>query len=275
MTTLPPVLSVVIVSVDTAVWLRGCLESLARQELDGQLQIVVVDNACSDDTTPMVRDDWPGCSLVALDERVGFGEANNVGARECRAPVLLFLNPDTVVEDGSLANVLKGFDDLPQSTIVGGRILDGEGELERSKGSYPTVCSLAVDRLLARLSLARPWLGRMAHQHWTGYDQRQEVDWVTGAYLWIRRRVFEGLGGFDPRIFMYAEDMELCYRVRQSGGQCWYLPCGPIVHFRNKAPTTRSRTRMRRQSLAYFAGKHYRTAGKGPSRAVFHLLGKL
>jgi len=222
-----------------------------------------------------VRRDWPACTLVALNQRVGFGEANNAGARECTAPILLFLNPDTVVDGGALAEVLGHFQALPRAAIIGGKILDGDGEQERSKGSSPTVTSLIVDRLLTHLPAARPWLGQVAHQHWTGYEQAQEVDWVTGAYLWIRRAVYEELGGFDPRIFMYAEDMELCYRARQSGWQCWYLPNGSIVHYRNKAPTQRSRTRMRRQSLAYFASKHYRTAGKWVSRAAFRLAARL
>jgi N-acetylglucosaminyl-diphospho-decaprenol L-rhamnosyltransferase len=95
------------------------------------------------------------------------------------------------------------------------------------------------------------------------------VDWVTAAAIWIRREAFAALGGFDEEIFMYYEDVDLCYRARSAGEVCMYYPVGAITHFRNKAPTSKDRKQLQRNWLRHFGDKHYRAWHQSPTRLAF------
>lgn len=269
-----PSLSVIIVNVDTAKWLKPCLESLQKQDISESIEVVVVDNGSGDGSADMVRHNFPSVRLIRLERTVGFGTANNFGAKRSAAPVLLFLNPDTRLDEGSLSALLPRFADHTDCGIAGGAVFDGHGRLERSTGSFPTLFSMGLGRLLKFLPPARPLLGRFAHQHWVGYDKPRRVDWVTGAYLWISREVFEQVGGFDPRIFMYCEDVDLCYRVRQLGFEVRFYPEASIVHYGGKSRVPRPRKKMLYESLRYFADKHYRSPRYCLTRCAFRILSK-
>ncbi len=270
----PPLLSVIVVNVNTRNWLKPCLESLEEQDIFESLEVVVVDNGSTDGSADMVRRNFPACKLVQLDKTVGFGMANNIGVPHSTAPVLLFLNPDTILRENSLPVMLLRFEEYSQCGVAGGIIFDDEGELARSVGSFPSLFSMGLGRLLRYLPPARPILGRLSHEHWVGYDKPHSVNWVTGAYLWIRRAVFEEVGGFDKHIFMYCEDVDLCYRVCQLGFECWFFPEAPIVHYREKAPVPRPRRKMLCESLLYFANKHYRSPKYWVTRSVFWIMSR-
>ncbi len=265
-----PRLSVIIVSFNTKEWLAGCLRSLDRQTMRQELEVIVVDNSSSDDSVQMVRSDFPSCNLIC-QENTGFGAANNTGARESNAPTLLFLNPDTeMMEDHSLEEFLGVFESHPEVALAAGTIYDESGELERSTGSFPTLTSLALDRLLAVVPLLRASLGKNSGRHWTGFGIERDVDWVTAAAMWIRKEAFDVVGGFDEAIFMYYEDVDLCYRIMRVGlGRCRYYPCGAITHFRNKAPMAQDRKRLQRNWLRHFGRKHYQGLTGSPTRLAF------
>ena len=269
-----PLLSVIIVSVNTGKWLQPCLESLRKQEIFESLEVVVVDNGSIDGSADVLRRRFPSVNLVRLDETVGFGRANNIGAGQSRAPILLFLNPDTTLCENSLSPILARFEDHPRCGVAGGIVLDGRGGLERSVGSLPSLFSMGLGRLLKYLPPARPILGRLSSQHWTGYDRPRQVKWVTGAYLWIRREVFNRVAGFDEGYFMYCEDVDLCYRVGQLGFQCWFFPEGPIVHYGGKSLVPRPRKKMLFESLCYFAEKHYTSPRHWLTRCVFRFMSR-
>ncbi len=270
-----PLLSVIIVSVDTRNWLEPCLESLQEQDIFESIEVVVVDNGSSDGSADMVRQNFPAVNLLRLESTVGFGTANNSGAELTTAPILLFLNPDTRIREASLSDILRKFEEHPKCGVAGGAVFDDQGKPERSVGSYPTLISMGLGRLLKYLPPARRILGRFCNQHWVGYDKPHRVNWVTGAYLWIRRDIFKKVGGFDERFFMYCEDVDLCYRVCQAGFQCWFFPDAPIVHFGGKAPVPRPRKKLLFESLRYFANKHYKSPRHWLTRSVFWIMSRL
>ena len=270
-----PRLSVIIVSVNVRAWLERCLRSLEEQNVFEDIEVVVVDNGSSDGSGEMVKWTFPFCKLIELEEIIGFGQANNIGARHSTAPILLFLNPDTIVCADSLDGLLLRLKEHPRVGVAGGVIFDGDGKLERSVGSFPSMFSMGLGRLLRYVVPARTILGRVSHQHWVGYERPHSVDWVTGAYLWIRREVFEQVGGFDKCIFMYCEDVDLCYRVQQLGYKVWFFPEAPIVHYRGKSTVQRPRKRMLFESLLYFANKHYKSPRFWLTRSVFWIMVKL
>jgi len=269
-----PDVSTVIVNTNTRDWLEGCLNSLEAADNYESLQVIVVENASTDGSRELLAERFPWAQAIHQEKTIGFGPANNVGAREAKSDILLFLNQDTVVEPDSLRLFLEALDDHPNWGAAGGIIFDGDDERECSTGSYPTMASLVLNRLLITIPFLRPLFGLSAFQHWKGYDRIRHVGWVTGAYLWIRRDLFETIGGFDEAIFLYCEDVDLCYRVTERGYDCLYLPAGPIVHHRNKAPVPRERKMMQREYLAYFGRKHYQLSRYTLTRALLWFLAR-
>ena len=268
-------LAIVIVNFNARDWLEKCLRTIYEQDIVEELEIVVVDCASTDDSVDVVRREFPSCKLIASEENLGFGRGNNIGAAQSSAPMLLFLNPDTEVSKGALAELLTFMERNPQYGAAGGRIYDGDGALERSAGIWPTLFSLILDRLLVRWPALRNPLEPLAHHYWD-YDEQRDVGWVTGAYLWVRRDLFERLEGFDRDIFMYYEDVDLCYRIWEHGGRICFFPGASIIHYRNKAPIQdRRRKHMMYHGLHQFASKHYSWRHHGITRLASQALNSL
>ena len=115
-----------------------------------------------------------------------------------------------------------------------------------------------LDKGLEYARFLQPLLQRFSQRHFLGYDRRREVDWVTGACLWIRREVYERVGGWDSNIFLYYEDADLCYRVRQEGLRSLYVPDVSMFHYHNKTPMAQKRRKqLMVNGLHIFVGKHY------------------
>ena len=246
----------VIVSYNTCGWLQKCLCSVSRQDVVDEVEVIVVDNASSDGSAGMVRKEFPQFDLVPLDTNAGFSSANNRGAARGVAPILLFLNPDTEVLDGSLGAMLTHLESNPDWDISGGLIYDEAGGIERSTGSWPTLWSRILDRSLdyAPRRIADAFEHR-SHRN-RKFDATRRVDWVTGAYLWIRRAAFEEVEGFDPDFFYY-DDVDLCYRVQKAGGTVWFMSVAPVIHYKGRAPaSSRARKKARVRSLKAFENKH-------------------
>lgn len=252
-----PELAIVIVGMNTHDWVRGCLHSL-RAHAEVALEIVVVDNCSEDGSCEMIEREFPQVKLIRNEQLFGFAQNNNIGSAHTSAPLLLFLNPDTEVPAGSLRVMLDIIEREDRYGIFGGKLFDAEDEVERSVGTYPTLTSLFCDRLLAAFPPLRPVLDRFSQRHYLHYEREREVQWTTGAYLWIRRSVLDKLGGWDGEIFMYGEDADLCYRSRGAGYPVLYAPRSTAYHYHNKTPIDRSRRkRLLREGLTLYARKHY------------------
>jgi GT2 family glycosyltransferase len=255
---LSPELSIIIVSHHSREWLAQCLESL-RANRDVALEIIVVENGSADGSAELVRGEFPEARLICNREPQGFAANNQLGAQAATAPVLLFLNPDTRVPPGSLRAMLAMIARHPECGVFGSRLLDSQGEVERSMGRFPTLTSISLDRLLEHLRFLQPLLERHAQRHYLGYEAPRYVDWVTGACLWIRREALERAGGWDgANFFMYYEDVDLCFRVRRAGYKILFAPQSALFHYRNKAPLDPGRRKaLMRRGLAAFARQHY------------------
>ena len=151
-----PQLSVIIVNVNTRDLLAACLESVAKQDVSDTVEVIVVENGSTDGSTEMVRQSFPFCKLIRLDETIGFGAANNVGAKSSTAPMLLFLNSDTEVHAGALGELLSALQDRPECGVAGGLISDSVGE---RSASTPTSTGPVTTRLAASTGLRGPTFG--------------------------------------------------------------------------------------------------------------------
>lgn len=251
-----PEVAIVIVNHNTKEHLRQCLSSV-RENTDVDAEIIVVENASGDGTEDIVVE-FPEVRLLVNKQRRGFGTNNNLGAEVSTAPVLLFLNPDTLTPPGSLRAMLDAIALEPEAAVFGGRCLDATGQTERSTGRDPTVAGIAADRIVASIPAIGPLLYRFSHRHYTGYGRDRDVHWVTGAYLWIRTQIFRRLGGWDSSIAMYYEDTDLCRRARDAGFRVRYIHSSTIYHHRSQTPLDPShRKEMMRAGLLIFIRKHY------------------
>lgn len=227
-----PAVSAICVSYNCADLLRVTLESLLTQEVDGGVQVIVVDNA-SDDGSAAAAASLPGVEVIALERNVGFGAANNVGARRAQGELLLFANPDVDVPAGVVAALADFMAGEAAAVAAGPKLVGRDGRLQKfCARKFPNLLNLIF--LVSGVEESR-WAGSpLAHRYYpTPFYGRgpSPVDALTGAFMMVRRRAFEAVGGFDEGYFLYGEDVDLCRRLRREGGGIWYLPAGPVRHY--------------------------------------------
>lgn len=248
-------LDIIIVNFNTADDLRRCLASLRDAPPDRPHHICVVDNASSDGSQAMVRNEFPDVALVALETNVGFAAANNVGIRQTRAPLILLLNSDTVVPAGALDTLIARLE-ATGATAAGPRLVNGTGQPEISWGPMlsPVAEAWQAWRLRQADSAAPSARARVAR--WTTVERR--VDWVTGACLLVRRDAAEAAGLLDERYFMYEEDVDFCAALRARGGTVLFVPSAEVVHLRGRsfAATGRTASPLYDASHLAFYDKH-------------------
>jgi GT2 family glycosyltransferase len=261
-TGLPPSavdLSIVIVNWNSAGYVRQCVKAIQLNPPGCVHEIVVVDSGSFDECGEMLGREFPAVRFVQSRTNVGFAAANNLGAASSRGRALLFLNPDTEVGGKALDRLLKTLNRLPDAGLVGTRLLNTDRSLQTSCiQSFPTVLNQVLDAEWLRRIFPRSDLWGMRPL----IDETQNpavVEVISGACIMIKRSVFKCVSGFDERYFMYSEDLDLCYRVRQAGFDCLYVPDAQIVHHgggsSNSARTMFS-TVMTRESVFRFLKFH-------------------
>jgi len=234
-------LDVVIVSYRCEGLLRDCLTSLRDYPAGLPTNVIVVDNASGDGTPEMVRREFTDVQLIEQPRNTGFSVANNIGIAAGDAPFVLVLNPDTRITAGALDAMLAVLADRPEVGMAGPRLELEDGSFDHaSRRSFPTPLS--------------------ALGHFTGVGRREgasgalaayrapevesgPVDAINGAFMLIRREALDAVGGFDPRYWMYMEDLDLCYRFAQAGWTTWYEPSVTVIHV--KAGTSGKRRSFR------------------------------
>jgi GT2 family glycosyltransferase len=219
-------ISIVIVSFNAREHLERCLDAVAG----GAHEVVVVDNASEDGSPALVRDRFPGVKLIELDENMGFGAANNVGMEAAGGDLFLLLNSDAWPVGDAIERLAAFANARAQAGIVGPRLQNPDGSLQRSVRGRPTTWRLATEYLFLRR------LGRNTRAlnafYGAGFDHEsvRDVEVVKGAVMLVRREAYEATGGFDPDYFMYGEEMDLCYRVHEAGWDVVFDPEAEFVH---------------------------------------------
>jgi GT2 family glycosyltransferase len=226
-----PAVSCVVVSYNCADLLRAALASLARQDVPGGMEIIVVDNASRDGSAAAAAQ-FPDVTVVPLEKNVGFGAANNVGVRRAGGALLLFANPDVECPPGVVAALVDFMSKNGAAVAAGPKMVDRAGRLQK-------FCARKFPRLINMLFLVSGveesrWAGSLpAHRFYPpAFYERgpAEAEVLAGAFMLVRRRAFEAVGGFDEGYFLYGEDVDLCRRLRREG-TVWYVPVGPVRHF--------------------------------------------
>jgi GT2 family glycosyltransferase len=222
-------LAVIIVSANSGPWLRACLTSIASRTGAAALEIVVVDSGCTDETAAVVRDEFPGVELLTVENR-GFAYGNNRAFLATSAPYVLFLNPDTEIVEGTLAELLSDLARRPEIGLAGVRQVSAEGVVWPSIRRFPSPVRTLFEALGSeRLPVRASWLGERELDP-AAYDRAAPCDWTSGSFMLARREAILGAGLMDERFFIYCEEPDLCLRIKRAGWEVWHLPTLTIVH---------------------------------------------
>jgi GT2 family glycosyltransferase len=218
-------LSIIILSYNTKDLTISCINSIValyKQELDNnQFEIIVVDNASTDDSVAeTLKLKTENLKIIENKENLGFSKGCNLGAKNANGEYLLFLNSDTEIKDQGFLKMVEYLKKNEQIGILGGALKNEDGTSQPSAGKFYNLLNL----FLAMVGLERVGFLRESPK------QIQKVDWVSGASLMIKKKVFEKIGGFEKELFMYAEDIELCFRANKKSFPTYFYPGVMLFH---------------------------------------------
>jgi len=224
-------ISVVIVNWRTPDALRECVKSVLAQANAPPLEVIVVDNDSRDGSAEMVEHEFPRVRLVANDANLGFAKACNQGMRVARARrSVLLLNPDTTMPPSTLRTMVEVAERQADAAVVGCRVLNAAGSLERTCFRFPSLLNIVIAGLyLNQLFPRNRFFGREFMTWWDRDDER-DVDVVTGSFMLVRREAIEQVGIMDEQYFMYVEEADWCYRFANAGWRCVFSPAAHITH---------------------------------------------
>ncbi len=254
-------ISVIIVSYNVRAFLENCLVSVQKslEHLAGE--IIVVDNASDDGSVEMVREKFPLVQLIANNENIGFGSANNQAVKVANGYFLFLLNPDTVVQENTFRVMLDYFQHHPDTGLAGCKVLNPDGTMQLAcRRSFPTPW-IAFTKITGLSSLfPNSAIFSKYNLTYLHPDETHEVDAVSGSCMIISKSLFETIGGFDEQFFMYGEDLDICYRVQQAGKKVFYVHETQIIHYKGESVRRSdiNEVRIFYQAMRLFVQKHFR-----------------
>ncbi|MHB1131306.1 MAG: glycosyltransferase family 2 protein [Chloroflexota bacterium] len=253
-------LSVVIVTYNVSSLLRNCLRSVLASVGEFDYEVVVVDNCSVDGSACMAREEFPGVQVVESPLNGGFAYGNNLGLARAAGRYLLLLNPDTELPPNALADMLVYLDERPWAAVAGPKLVRADGSLDLAcRRSFPSP-QVSLYRMLG-LSKLFPHSRHFGRYNLTYLDPNQptEVDSVVGAFMLIRREALDTVGLLDETYFMYGEDLDLAFRIKQAGWRVLYNPAVVVVHRKGES-SRQARTRTSYEfyrAMWIFYRKHY------------------
>jgi GT2 family glycosyltransferase len=262
-----------VVSWNTRELLERCLRSLEPEARLGRLDAWVVDNGSSDGSAAAARALAPWAEVLEPGSNLGFGRAINLVAARTESDWLLVANADVALEPGALGALLAaGLD--PRIGCVVPRLIAPDGATEHSVHPFPTLRFTTAFNLGLHRFSARSAERLCLEGHWDP-ERRRPVPWAIGACLLLRRRAFEQVGGFDERQWLFAEDLELGWRLRDRGWVTWYEPSARVLHASSAAtaPAFGSARRTRFMTATYATLARRRGRPRALATALVNVLG--
>lgn len=252
-------LSVIILNYNVRYFLHHCILSVQKALKGIDAEIIVVDNASSDDSCSMVKQLFPEIILIENQENIGFPKGNNIGVEQAKGKYICILNPDTVVAEDTFAKLLEFAQNKPRLGIVGCHFIDGTGAfLPESKRNVPTP-KVSLLKMLGK--------DKLYYAHHLSEQQTGKVSVVTGAFMFVEKKKYLSLKGFDEDFFMYGEDIDLCYRAEKAGLENYYFADTTIIHYKGES-TTKDKVYLKRfyGAMKIFYKKHF------PKNFVFDMI---
>lgn len=247
-------LSIIIVNWNTQGFLRQCLLSIISRPVSFSNEILVVDNASTDGSLAMLKQEFPQVRVIQNTTNLGFAHANNQGLRQARGEYFLLLNSDTIVNPDALDRLIQTADDHPEAGVFGTRLINPDGSIQESWAQFPTLLSELTGRNVR------------TNQPVPSTPGLYRVDWVGGACLLARKAAVNEIGLLDESFFMYSEEVDWCYRMKIAGWLVYYLANAEMIHFGGGSANRSSPDQLIRlyeSKIRFFAKHHTRRQAAG------------
>lgn len=209
--------------------LKQCLKNIVNLSLPIQYEVIVVDNNSNDGTGQILRENFPIFRFIQSNKNRGMGAGNNIGIQAARGEYVLILNPDVVVLEKSIENLLEFIKSKPQIGCVAPKLLYPNKTYQQSRYRFPEFFMPAFIRTnlkrFGQKKLDKYFMNDIAP------DQPHQIGWARGSALLARKDVLNKINGFDEKFFMYLEDTDLCRRIWQAGYEVWYVPTSQMIHY--------------------------------------------
>jgi len=254
-----PDLSIIIVSYNTRQITLSCIESIVANTQEVDYEIIVVDNGSTDGSREALKKltkENSAITLVDEDKNLGFGKGNNLGASKAKGEYLLFLNSDTILINNALKEALDFVKTKKDLGVYSCGLLNRDSTVQPSGGYFPSLLNLYAWQLFID---DLPIIGKLIpsfHPHLGTMDKDREVEWVTGAFMIFSKKVFDKSGGFDEKIFMYTEEMEIIYRVSRLGYKTYFRSSPTIIHLGGASGGSHLALTSEVKNMLYFWKKH-------------------
>ena len=251
-------------SYNTAEYLQRCIESIFQHTKGVSFEVIVVDNASADGTVKIIQREFPEVHLIQNKYNSGFTRANNQGIVKSRADYIVLLNSDTILVNDAISYLLEGLASHPEVAIVGPKLLNPDGTFQQGtiapnfhlSKNFIFGHSLLADKLWGIFKRRFRFLqGALLEEDLHG---PQEVAWLVGACMMIRRTFLEEAGTLDENIFMYYEDMEICLRASRHNWRVMVIPQGVVIHLVHGSSMGDGKfiSRNQVQTIKYLCGKY-------------------
>jgi N-acetylglucosaminyl-diphospho-decaprenol L-rhamnosyltransferase len=220
-------ISVIIVSYNTIEMTKRALSHLFASLHDFEMEVIIIDNDSKDQSADVLRHKYPNITLIENKKNVGFGRANNQALPYINSRYILLLNTDAFVERGTIAKTVQYMDANPQCGILGVKCLGSDGELQPSCRFFPTPWNIFLSRTGLKRFFKR---AKMVDDISWDHASVRDCDWVPGCYYLVRKEVIDQIGLFDPRYFLYYEEVDHCFTAKNAGWHVTYFPYTSVVH---------------------------------------------
>ncbi|MBN1398396.1 MAG: glycosyltransferase [Bacteroidetes bacterium] len=255
--------SVIIVNYNVRDFLHQALVSIQRALKGIRSEIIVVDNASDDGSAEMVRRKFPRVKLIINESNLGFAKANNIALKQARGKYSLLINPDTIVQEDTIRVMVDFLKTRPEAGLAGCKILNPDGSIELAcRRSFPTPW-VAFTKIigLSRLFPKTKLFGKY-NLTYLDTEETNPVDAISGSFMMVRKQAYKQVGGLDESFFMYGEDLDWCYRIRQANWQIYYVHSTQIIHYKGESTRRSSIDEIQTfyDAMRLFADKHFRSS---------------
>lgn len=248
--------SIILVSYNTKDLTRDCINSIYEKTVGLNYDIYVVDNNSQDGSQEMIAQEFPNIHLIKNQDNNGFGAANNVAIKHSNAKYIFCLNTDTLLVNNAIKILFDYMEANVNVGACGGQIYKKDMTLNYSVGNYPTISRIFFQFLGLNRILKKYWINKLTPAKIVDYKVPTEVDYIIGADLMLRKSVLDKIGLYDEKFFLYGEESDLCYRIKNDGNKVIFLPDAQIIHLQGQSSKNTNTTLILYSSLIYWYKKN-------------------
>lgn len=247
--------SIIIINYNTKEVTLNCVRSLLKNTKKVNFEIILIDNGSKENfQLPILN--FQNLRLIKNAKNLGFARANNQGIKVAKGDYVLFLNSDTVIKDNVIGEMSKWMDKNSKIGISSCKLLNNDGSVQGTGGYFPSLLKvflwMTIEDIPGVDKLIKPFHPKPWH-----YEKQKELDWLTGAFMFIRKKVIDEVGDLDTDFFMYTEDVDFCFRAKKAGWKVIYLPRFAITHLGGASSTSEFPIVSEFNGIKLFYKKHY------------------